>query len=101
MKGNSNFDVSSEYLLESANKMQSTLDRIKSIFKDLDSTVDGTSELWQSNAGDEVRGKYKEFSKIYPNFESAVNKFIKFLKDSSGTYETTEQAIAKASQEYL
>lgn len=99
--GNTNFDVTSEYLLEQANKMQGVLDRIKTIFNNLDSTVNATATQWQSNAGDDVRNKYKDFSKIYPKFEASVDRFIKFLKNSSGTYESTEEAIKKASQEYL
>ena len=76
-------------------KVSEIKDIIKAIDKEM-SLIDGSNSIWKGKAQDIVYTRYKEISGKYPEFETKLDDYVTFLKNTVELYKQENHAQSQS-----
>ena len=94
-------EVRSEDLRSSAAELRRLLQKMKDSNDDATKTINGTAANWESNAAENLRGRYTNLSGNFADFYDAIEKYATYLENTATSYEEADQKITQKADDLL
>ena len=94
-------EVRSEDLRNAANDLRKYLQRMKASNDDATNTINGTAGNWESNAAENLRGRYTNLSRNFDDFYNAIEKYATYLDNTAASYEEADNKIEQKAEDLL
>ena len=89
----SSINVTPEYLLNSANKVNGEIGNYVKQYQKLYNEVESLATNWKGEANQQYANQINSFKVEFENLRKVLDNYVEFLKEASKVYSKTEQAI--------
>ena len=94
-------EVRPEELRNAAAELRKYLASMKSANEDATNQVNGTASNWESNAAENLRGRYMNLSRNFDDFYTAIEKYATYLENTAASYDEADKTIEQKAEDLL